>query len=460
MRSQMIEWMMDDLLPQIRQNHHPESTLLKFAHEKNLSSSLLEGLGQLYNTAKTLSFLEKSANRGATFPILDVPAMVDKFMEVPVTKKASAYTPEVTTSLASCFEGIVAPMVKLASVVEPSQINPVKRAWAEQEKQDMVLDFTKQARFEFVEDARAVMVKIARRLRETNVSFTSLEQDALYTFGEGSKPVMDKLAHYLERNKFVVKRAADAGKVRLVRDEHKFLPEFEALQDCFTHIEVADEILKSATNVLEEMATPPGTSKSDPPPKSDAPPLMAGGSGARRQQSGKDNGGRKTVMQDEPDKKPNPGGGDKGRDGTFFGPISTAMNKPLSHMAAFAQRAAPTFYNKDQQDVDHGHRDVQHIALLQNLMTTDEVLAEADPDKVVDMFNTVRANAPQLAGDANVMRVILRSAIQHDGVSPFDLKGFLDTEQSKQKVDLGNRQMDAHLYKGKDLAGSRGTSNG
>jgi hypothetical protein len=37
------------------------------------------------------------------------------------------------------------------------------------------------------------------------------------------------------------------------------------------------------------------------------------------------------------------------------------------------------------------------------------------------------------------MRVLLRSAIQHDGIAPFDLKNILETELTKQKVDWNRR---------------------
>ena len=47
-------------------------------------AALLEAMGQLFNTAKTLCYLEKSAtsNRGSDFPLVVVPALVDKYLEV------------------------------------------------------------------------------------------------------------------------------------------------------------------------------------------------------------------------------------------------------------------------------------------------------------------------------------------------------------------------------------------
>ena len=69
------------------------------------------------------------------------------------------------------------------------------------------------------------------------------------------------------------------------------------------------------------------------------------------------------------------------------------------------------------------------------MLTTDEILSEEDPEKVIAAYNTFRKLAPELASDMNVARVTLRSMIQHDGVSVFDANQFSRAENDKQKVD-------------------------
>jgi hypothetical protein len=105
--------------------------------------------------------------------------------------------------------------------------------------------------------------------------------------------------------------------------------------------------------------------------------------------------------------------------------------------------------NMDQKHVDDAHAEARHVAILQNLLTTDEVLSEADPEHVVSMYNTLRRLSPHLADDPNVARVALRTMVQHDGVSPFDAKNFLDTEQSHQKNQLSKHTLDDINYGGK-----------
>ena len=82
MNEQLVGWF-EDLLPEIKETGDVENVFLKFAKEKNIAPALLEKLGHVYNTAKTVNYLDKSAShekqRGSTFAILDVPALLEKY---------------------------------------------------------------------------------------------------------------------------------------------------------------------------------------------------------------------------------------------------------------------------------------------------------------------------------------------------------------------------------------------
>lgn len=81
-------------LPEIRKTGDPHGSLLKVAREQNLPPAVLEKTGQLYNTAKTINYLDKVdtvEKRGATFKVLDVPALLEAYEDFRSTqKKASA----------------------------------------------------------------------------------------------------------------------------------------------------------------------------------------------------------------------------------------------------------------------------------------------------------------------------------------------------------------------------------
>ena len=91
-------------------------------------------------------------------------------------------------------------------------------------------------------------------------------------------------------------------------------------------------------------------------------------------------------------------------------------------------------YNKDQEFMDYGEREQRREAMLMDLIITDPILSEEDPDEVINIYNTIKEMSPRLAEDKNVMRVALRSAIQHEGIAPQDIKQFLEVEHDMQKL--------------------------
>lgn len=95
----------------------------------------------------------------------------------------------------------------------------------------------------------------------------------------------------------------------------------------------------------------------------------------------------------------------------------------------------------DQENIDEDFDQTTRGAMIQEFLITDPILSEADPDQVIDMYNTLIEFSPELSKDKNVMRVALRSAIQHDGLAPQDLRQFLDTEHSIQ-VNRNNVEAD------------------
>lgn len=79
MNHQAIIDQLTTLAPQLKSASNPEEVLVKYASERNLSPAQLERIGQVYNIAKTLNFMDKSANRGDSFKVLDTTKMLSDF---------------------------------------------------------------------------------------------------------------------------------------------------------------------------------------------------------------------------------------------------------------------------------------------------------------------------------------------------------------------------------------------
>lgn len=478
MRQKLIQWLVEDILPEVKTNHDGPGTIVKFAREKNLAPALVEALGQLFNTAKTLTFLEKSANRGGTFPILDVPELVQTYTakEKESVKQASEIslswemTADSVHDLPSQFKGLLEPDVLQTKIEEIPVIRVnAKKAAADRSWAKLQLSHAQQDLFNTTEDTREtldIMAKLARQ--NSDITFSRFESDARYLYGEDIVPVVDQVAHYFASSNLKVARSNSPGSDRLIRD-YPLLTKLATLRECFDKKSIAEQAVKQASGAMS--------------PETTDPDVM--GAAFDMGLQGKDNTtsmGRDAVNLAN---RPNPGeskhkpfknpssqsgrsedghgsSGEKGKghaagSGSYFGSISDGLDKAVAPVASYVgERAKKVLDSKDnteQKHVDTSMDDVHQIAMLQNLMTTDEVLSEADPQRVIETFNTIRHTMPALASDPNVMRVALRSAIQHDGISPFDIKGFLDTQLSHQKVDWNQRALNAHKYEGQPLSG-------
>ncbi len=498
MRQQLITWLIEDIAPEARRVKSAKTAILKFASEHNLATAQVQALGQLYNTAKTLSFMEKSAaRRGDSFPILDVDDLVDSFMAV--SDKKASIIPRFEyddqdggygVDLPACFSGLTHNVLRVEAVAPAvAEQNTVKRAWVEKSQSDVTIEFAKQARFEFQEEMRKTAADIVIKLRQNpGYSFQEVEADAMGLFGTDVEPVMAKLAKYCIDDGWPVKRAEAASDDKLVMDYAGIMPLIESLLDNTFRVKAADEILTSSANSMPGSNTNPLTSaklvdhdgkeiplkaatatstsqpKVDPfaneQKKKEQMGERPGDPGGGQDRPKGDSSGTPPGAPGQGKKSPGSGGGGGGKKEPelttgVFDRASDFLDKAVG---GIAKRVAPSAIsafaggsNDNQRVVDSGMQEARHIAVLQNLMTTDDILAEADPDQVVQVYNTIRSMTPELAGDVNVMRVLLRSAVQHEGISPFDLKGFLETELAKQKVDLGQRRLDEHLYSGKSL---------
>ena len=81
---------LDSILPEIKSSKDPEGVMLKLARENNFAPAQLEKLAQVYNIAKTLTFMDKSASRGGTFTVVDTESLLKRYNEFkPAVKSAN-----------------------------------------------------------------------------------------------------------------------------------------------------------------------------------------------------------------------------------------------------------------------------------------------------------------------------------------------------------------------------------
>ncbi len=437
---QIVNWF-EDLIPEIKKSGNPHDVFLKFAGDKNLSPALLEKLGHVYNTAKTVNYLDKSAStkRGSTFKILDVPELLEAYQ-----KKASAghkydnygfEEKRISSDLFSLDTPFTVKEVPASDYMEVKAASDLSKKFKKAAANEVNTRNYSQLKFELTEDLRELTSKFASELRATSVEFQDIERDANYYFEGAAKEACDFLAKNMESLHVPIKRASDNGPERVIEDyktlnmvgqTQKLLCDLAVVNgDQFksAHVEVEEEkpasqidqffFQKEANSAAQKGVTPKGTStqtssKGDVDNSKyintgEAPPVSRA------------EGGDSKIMSSLND---------------AFGAMLGGAGKGISSVKDLYESK-----NTDQEMVDIGQQEVEHAAILQNLLNTDEILSEEDPEKVIEAYNTFRKLAPGLASDMNVARVTLRSMIQHDGVSVFDANQFSRAENDKQKVD-------------------------
>jgi len=86
-----------------------------------------------------------------------------------------------------------------------------------------------------------------------------------------------------------------------------------------------------------------------------------------------------------------------------------------------------------QRDLNDNGRDIESRMHLKELITTDEILSEADPVKVVEAYNDIRNASTEIAGSKSMLRLQLRQAIQHQGYD-------VDSATAARKFERGNAE--------------------
>jgi len=62
------------------------------------------------------------------------------------------------------------------------------------------------------------------------------------------------------------------------------------------------------------------------------------------------------------------------------------------------------------------------------------------------LYNTIKSVAPEMAKDKNVARVVLRSAVQYDGIAAPDLAQLVEAERSIQRSQANSSAIDSAKY--------------
>jgi hypothetical protein len=104
--------------------------------------------------------------------------------------------------------------------------------------------------------------------------------------------------------------------------------------------------------------------------------------------------------------------------------------KPVSQLDAL-------FFKDRSKENDERKRTAENLRrslMLQRLMVTDPIISEADPDTVASTYQSLVQTSPHVANNEEVVRAVLRQAVNSVAISPFDASTWADLEKKQREA--------------------------
>ena len=119
-----------------------------------------------------------------------------------------------------------------------------------------------------------------------------------------------------------------------------------------------------------------------------------------------------------------------------FGKGIIGDTKGLSHSGLFDIDNVLMFDDKTKEndEAKRTEENVRRSMMLQELMAKDPIIREADPEVVASTYNTLLQTAPKTASNQEVVRSVLRQAINSIAVSPYDASTWADLEKKQREA--------------------------
>lgn len=466
------------LLPQINEGSDPAEVLTKYASEHNLSPAILERLGQVFNTAKTTTFMKEASCRGASFDTLDVEKMVDDYMGLGkeaskgVTKQASgkatvARNPFDIPNLYKEEEMRKLAKDKYIPTKEQEKLEKFlhKKEAAEQAQERRVflqeLDVYRQDLYEGIQNQ---MEKLARTIYDGGPSlFADLERDSMSSVN-GNLNAIDNLAAYMDwkykgnYSRFDMSKAAS---VKITRDTTGYRSLLDKLEEDILLYEGAKDMLKAAADEDEydddvDVADEYDEDEYQPAPTHSEPRGFAGmGGGIQKQipaesatasapQTTFDNpwspnaiineermgqaenvaGAPKAPGKPGEKKEKKDGGEAKAESKSTVKLPTLGISKPIDEASTARIKGLwDKMFARPSVDTraasrNNARNDISRVSVLHQVISRDPILASADPKRLASLYNTLYTSNPEMMSDPNLLAYMLREAIQYDGVAP------------------------------------------
>lgn len=500
-----------DILPEITQAGDTGDALLKVASRSRWAPTQLEKVAFLYNTLRTVNFLDRKAGtdeRGGSFSLLDVPDLVSRFVDSSVqqptdirtklagwfedaapagqTTKAASYQPHHLPDFMHAQEP-EPEITKAAAERDPAyaslEATRIKRANREQALyvQQVVEDFDQEIRANF------------RKLAAVRQHWGEVLQDMAGLLPDQYEKVAAAFDSYRASIGMKVNLAVEPDTRLVVWDRHNVEPVFSKAAEALECWEIARE---QFGQVKQSTAT---ATRSAPSSTSVLPKLPEGWDaiGSQMPLSSR-------IQTDLPQGQVNslgitvgdlPSHGGPGVTGIRILEAPTAEQRGLLmdtlgrqreetvrgvgemldtgsgalRSTAQVMREVPDAADSavqehstrlgqildvlqpntrvKQKGVDKAQMEARQQSLIQRLIIQDPIIRQANPATVLSLYDSLRYLDPEGSMDPNTVKLALREAIQYEGMPSHTAKDLADRRKSLEEAKSKEREGRTARYK-------------
>ncbi len=458
---------LQELLPEFSRASAPDDVLLKLAHDRNLPEAIVEKLGQIYNSARTVHQMEKagSEGRGSVSGLIDVPAMLARLSSERADAAKRAH--DGVTLLAGLVHGFAKPASRRADAALrehfifdlPGEREAIEKVAAAMRAADPVVVAEPApsllARSEVLRGemegisleigaTRRVMEKLAGEIEDTldrqHARRDLFPADMLALCRRAdTEAILDKLASFGVRftQKYDTVKAANTSRT-WPQDRLGLLDTFEKFAEALDYLEAATTLLeekRAGTFTGTNTNTKGKGSKRDPsrpseyvepseesmvsapvePAAAEYPPSAIG-----EAVRGYDFGAlRSRALATIPD-------------------VSTGDAAGSAAKAIMSVSSDPKVR---RNRIVEAVSDARSTSNIQRLMLTDPVISEADPRMVEDVLSTVLAYDPTISQNYLALRSVVREALQYGAVPLQTTKGLAETRKAVAEARAKERSL-------------------
>lgn len=385
----------------------PNEACTKAANDAEFNPDQADRLVEAFNTARVICHYKAASDKAGACSLADKAAVHRGLKAEPKAEKAAEYF----THDYGCYRMEEAdyfmPEVKVA-FARPAEagLSREDADWVKFREADTIRDCIKTA----CDEARAansladeMAEKVATALSR-NVSIDAVHDKvarlvAGYALDERYAPGVEKVAAFLPE-------ASDPPKVLLKKyagrhvvdtsDLEEVLPAIKSAADCVAEASALEAYAYELAKEADGATSPTTNTKPGPKPDSQPESLFAG------------------VKSD--------GSGDK-KLTSFFAHVTDLAKE-------YVDNGAERRINKATDRLNNLRRQI----ILQDLLVRDKVLSQENPDAVISAFRSIQQASPDTTLNKEIMRSMLRSAVQSVALSPYDVKTLADIDKARRQV--------------------------